>query len=72
METEKEWNEKILKITLKIRSDYPELTKYLEELPTTIPNREEPMVTLGRLRAYHETLDSLVKKYSSSEAKKDS
>ena len=40
METEKELNSKILDITMKIRENYPELSKYLDEMPETIPNEE--------------------------------
>lgn len=38
MKTEKELNEAILKITSKIHSEYPELSKYLSEIPITIPD----------------------------------
>ena len=44
-EAEKEWNSKILKITLQISEQYPELSKYLEEMPVTIPVDKKPEIT---------------------------
>lgn len=73
METEKELNDKILKITLDIKNNYPELSKYLEELPVTIPNKTSSTVTLKKLEAYHESLNSLVNNYIAEQViKKDS
>ncbi|OFY93352.1 MAG: hypothetical protein A3K10_07065 [Bacteroidetes bacterium RIFCSPLOWO2_12_FULL_31_6] len=63
METEKDLNEKILKITLKIKDQYPELSKYLEEMPVTIPDKKDPEITLKKLRTYYESLYSLLNKY---------
>ena len=62
-EAEKELNSKILKITLKINDKYPELSKYLEEMPVTIPVEKKPEITLQNLSTYYESLDVLLKKY---------
>ena len=37
MKTEKELNADILKKTLMIQEKFPELSKYIEEMPITIP-----------------------------------
>jgi hypothetical protein len=37
METEEEINAKILKLTMVIHDNYPELSKYLNEMPITVP-----------------------------------
>ena len=72
METEKEWNDKILKITMKINEEHPELSKYIEEMPVTIPNEKDPEVTLKNLRTYYGSLQALLNKYLFGEAAKQS
>lgn len=56
-------NSKILKITMTIKDDYPELSKYLDEMPVTIPSEKDPEVTLNLLKGYYESLQSLLNKY---------
>lgn len=63
METERELNAKILKITMTIKNDYPELSKYLEEMPITVPDEKNPEITLANLKHYFESLNSLLNKY---------
>lgn len=62
-DAEKEWNSKILNITLKINDQYPELSKYLEEMPVTVPVDKTPEITLAHLRNYYESLNVLLNKY---------
>lgn len=66
MKTEKELNQAILEITVKIRNEYPELLKYLSEMPVTIPDVDQPEVTIKVLSDYLESLENLIKKYSNS------
>lgn len=66
MKTEKEINQAILEITMKIRNEYPELIKYLSEMPVTIPDVENPEMTIKVLTDYHESLKNIVEKYTSS------
>ncbi|MEK7198737.1 MAG: hypothetical protein AAB212_02300 [Bacteroidota bacterium] len=56
-------NEKILKITMKIKDQYPELSKYLEELPETIPNEKKPEITFDNLKTYYDSLEAFLTKY---------
>ena len=42
MKTEKELNNDILKITLTIQEKFPELSKYIAEMPVTIPDIDDP------------------------------
>lgn len=63
METGKELNAKILKITLTIKNKYPELSKYIEEMPITIPNKNNPEITLIELKKYLESLNLLYTKH---------
>ena len=66
MKTEKELNQAILEITIKIRNKYPELLKYLSEMPVTIPDVDQPEMTIKVLSDYLESLENLLKKYSPS------
>lgn len=63
MKTIEEWNDKILNITLKIKVQYPELSKYLEEMPVTIPDKKYPIITSKILQDYYNSLTSLLDNY---------
>ena len=60
---EKDLNSKILKITMRIKDHYPELSQYLEEMPVTVPSENDPEITLNNLKSYYESLNSLLNKY---------
>ena len=62
-EIENDLNSKILKITMEIKDHYPELSKYLEEMPETVPSANDPEITLNHLKSYYESLNSLLNKY---------
>ena len=53
---EKELNAKILEVTMKIRYHFPELSKFLDEIPITIPTGKDREITLNHLREYYESL----------------
>ncbi len=63
MKTENELNDAILKVTMKIRDNYPELSKYITEMPVTIPDEKDPHVGLKNLQDYFDSLNELLKKY---------
>lgn len=63
METVKELNDAILKMTLKIQNEYPELSKYLIEMPVTIPDIINPEINSRTLKDYYESLNSILKEY---------
>lgn len=67
MKTEKELNQAILEITLKIQNQYPELNKYLSELPATIPDANNPEINTKVLHDYYESLENILKKYLESQ-----
>jgi len=46
MKTENQINENIIKITATIRNEFPELIKYLNEMPITIPDVQNPAITV--------------------------
>ena len=70
METEKELNRNILNITLKIKEQYPELNKYLEEMPIIIPTEKFPIITSKILQDYYNSLTSFLNKYIMEQASK--
>ena len=59
----KDLNSKILNMTLTIMDKYPELSKYLDEMPVTIPNTENPEIRISNLKNYFESLNALMNKY---------
>lgn len=60
---ETELNAKILEVTMKIKDHYPELSKYLDEMPVTVPSEKDPEISLKHLSTYYESLTSLLNKY---------
>ena len=65
MQAIEEINQKILLKTLNIGANYPELSKYIEEMPVTIPDLENPEITLQNLKEYYHSLNVLVINYAS-------
>ena len=63
MESEIELNAKILAITTKIHNNHPELSKYLNEMPITIPTESSPEITTKILKDYYQSLVDMQKKY---------
>ena len=63
MDTEEEINRKIMKITMAISDNYPELSKYLNEMPITIPVDNNPQINIQNLTRYYETLVTLFRNY---------
>lgn len=62
-EIEKDLNSKILKVTMTIREQYPELSEFLEEMPVTIPSEENPEINLEILKNYYQSLSLMLHKY---------
>jgi two-component system OmpR family response regulator len=60
---EKEFNSRILKVTMTILEKYPELSKYIEEMQETIPNEVGPEITLRNLKSYLDSLNSMMDRY---------
>lgn len=64
MKTKKELNENISKLTSVIRNEFPELMKFLNEMPETIPDVEHPVINIEILQDYFNSLENLLLKYS--------
>ena len=63
METEEELNAKIMELTMKIQDKHPELLEFLNELPVTIPNENNPQINRRILMDYIESLQKLLKDF---------
>ncbi len=63
MKTELELNEMILGVTQKIRESHPELLKYLDEMPITVPYQENPEISVKTLTSYYDSIVELLDKY---------
>jgi hypothetical protein len=66
METKSHINNKIMALTMKIQEEYPELSKYISEMPITVPNIEDPAINIDSLNEYYNSLNDLLSKYSKS------
>ena len=64
METEKDLEKKVIKITMKIHNEYPELSKYLEEMPDTFSENDTVAVNLKNMKEYYNSLVELIAEYS--------
>ncbi|MES2798020.1 MAG: hypothetical protein V4683_18780 [Bacteroidota bacterium] len=71
MKTEQEINVDILNITMMINEQFPELSKYLVEMPITIPNDSSPDITLKILKDYYDSLEILMIDYSANHSNKN-
>lgn len=60
---ERDLNLKIIQVTMKIKDHYPELIKFLEEIPVTIPDETNMEITLKNLKSYYDSLNSMLNKY---------
>jgi len=65
-----ELNDKILQITNEITDQYPELLKYLDEMPVTIPSDNDPEMSVNQLQSHYDSLLSLLNEYKAKQPKK--
>jgi hypothetical protein len=63
MKTVGELLKEISDITRDIETNYPDVYKYLDENPITIPNLKHPKVDTNQLQVYLESLNDLLNKY---------
>ncbi len=73
MKTKKELNKDILETTANIQENYPELTKFADEMTVTIPAVEDPQINEATLSDYNNSLQTIVAGYAqnSQNAKKN-
>jgi hypothetical protein len=63
---EMQWNSDILRMTLLIREQSPELSKYISEMTVTIPVAADPQINATILEEYYQSLHVLLIKYRDS------
>jgi hypothetical protein len=63
MKTQNQLNNDILTITLLIFDKYPELSKYLDEIPVKIPVNETARNTMNAQISYYNSLCSILNRY---------
>lgn len=59
METVHDWNEKIMTMIEKLKTDHPELVGFLDEMNSTLPNSNDPKITISTLKDYFDSLMNL-------------
>lgn len=64
MITTKELNQDIMEITLKIRDRYPELIKYLDEMPVRNDDSTDDEAENRNLKEHYDSLVGLLAKYA--------
>jgi hypothetical protein len=64
MKSEMDLNNDIINMTMKIHDEFPELSKYMAEMPITIPNEDNPEINNKNLQDYYNSLETLLKKYT--------
>ncbi|MGJ5643032.1 hypothetical protein [Formosa sp. S-31] len=57
----------ISQFMLMIENDYPEVYRYLDENPITIPNQEHPNVNIEELEGYLQGLKDILERYKAEE-----
>ena len=64
MKSEIEWSQEILKITMEIDKKFPELSKYIEEMPMDVSEKESNGVHIMALKEYYDSLVNLFEDYA--------
>lgn len=63
MNSEKELNSAILQTIITLKQTFPELQKFLGEMPIKISYTNDKEITLKNLKDYYESLQTLLKNY---------
>ena len=56
-------NLKIMRVTQEIRDHYPELNKFLKEIPLIIPDELNMEITVLNLKSYYDSLNMILNDY---------
>jgi hypothetical protein len=64
MKTSQQLNKDILSITALIKDNYPELVKFLEEMPLDSTEISSDEIEGDHLQEYYESLSKMVKEYA--------
>jgi hypothetical protein len=61
--TDIEWTQDIIRITTEIREHYPELVKYVDEMPVSLNQVNAKDKSPNNMKEYYESLEILIKNY---------
>ena len=64
MKTQMDWDKDILGIIIEIQQKFPELVKYLNEIPIKFSEKESEEINIKNLNDYYNSLMNVVDKYS--------
>ena len=64
MESQNDLNDDIRLTTLKIQEDYPELIKYMNEIPRNFESNGEKGINNKELKGYLDSLNNLLETYA--------
>jgi len=70
MKTLQDIENQIIRLTLSIEVNYPELYATLNENPITIPTKEHPKMSIKIMEDYLESLKQILKQYTKTHNKK--
>mgnify|MGYP003659801866 CR=1 FL=1 len=70
MKTVNEIEQDIVEITMKINSEFPELSKYISEMPLEVPDKNNMEISRKSFQNYYDSLEQFLNKYRN-EVKKD-
>lgn len=71
MKTKKEIEKEIIDITLKIRNEFPELIKYISEMPETFSGTEFNQMGMKNYKKYLNSLKEVVFEYAKTHTPED-
>ncbi len=66
MKTNYELNNEILKVTMNIEETYPELAKYISELPTSTSDESDSVFDKEEINEYLDSLNNLIASFANS------
>ena len=64
MKTKAELEQDIINITTKINTEYPELSKYIREMPVNISENDKGAINMNNMEEYYNSLVELYTEYS--------
>ncbi len=64
MNTKAELEQNIIQITMKIDKEFPELSKYLKEIPFKATHKDKEVISIENLKEYYDSLMEMLGEYA--------
>lgn len=64
MKTKTEWDQDIINITMRIHQEFPELSKYIREMPVKDSGKHKYLINIQELEDYYNSLEEVINNYS--------